>query len=103
MTFLIQPAAPFHSAATHVSQHAHLHLHTQLKITLLNNVNDSLPPDLFSLGVSKSTLGRGGRQFCVVIALLRHPGRDRTTIADKLDKTQGFFCRAKSFSVKDMA
>lgn len=51
VTFLIQPAAPFNSAATYVSQHVHLHLRTQFKITLLNNVNDSLPPDLFSLGI----------------------------------------------------
>lgn len=91
MTFLIQPAASFHSATTYVLQHAHLHLHTQFKITVLNNVNDSLPPDMFSLGVSKSTLGTGGRQFCGVIALLQHPGRDRANVADKIRQNTGIF------------
>lgn len=47
VTFLIQPATPSNSAATYVSQHVHLHLRTRFKITPLNNVNDSLPPDLF--------------------------------------------------------
>lgn len=60
VTFLIQPAAPFNSAATYVSQHVHLHLRTQFKITLLNNVNDSLPPDLFSLGIRHQHWGEEG-------------------------------------------
>lgn len=39
----------------------------------------------------------------MVIALLRHPGRDCATIADKSDKTLGFFVRAESLSAKDTA
>lgn len=64
VTFLIQPAAPFHSAVMYVSQHVHLHLRTQFKITLLNNVNDSPPPDLFSFGIRNQHWGGGVCGYC---------------------------------------
>lgn len=94
VTFLIQPAAPFHSAATYVSQHVYLHLRTQFKITLLNNVNDSPPPDLFSFGIRN-------QHWEGEVWLLQCYDSQGGTVPPLLTIQTKHW--AKSFSVKDMA